>query len=102
VCSEPGRLWKRYLMTNTLFILGAFRHLLFGPGKNRCNVSGFFRRQTPDGWSKRWLRSKAELGPPGYKMSLRAKPTINSKPVLVANIPGFAPNGRNCGHHPQE
>lgn len=28
--SEPGRLWKRYLMTNTLFILGAARQLLWG------------------------------------------------------------------------
>ncbi|WP_296750628.1 WecB/TagA/CpsF family glycosyltransferase [Thiobacillus sp.] len=26
--SEPGRLWKRYLVTNTLFILGAARQLL--------------------------------------------------------------------------
>lgn len=28
--SEPGRLWKRYLVTNTLFILGAARQLLWG------------------------------------------------------------------------
>lgn len=35
VCSEPRRLWKRYLVTNTLFILGAFRQLWFGRGKNR-------------------------------------------------------------------
>jgi N-acetylglucosaminyldiphosphoundecaprenol N-acetyl-beta-D-mannosaminyltransferase len=28
--SEPGRLWKRYLVTNTLFILGAARQLLLG------------------------------------------------------------------------
>ena len=28
--SEPGRLWKRYLVTNTLFILGAVRQLWFG------------------------------------------------------------------------
>jgi N-acetylglucosaminyldiphosphoundecaprenol N-acetyl-beta-D-mannosaminyltransferase len=27
--SEPGRLWKRYLVTNTLFIVGAARQLLF-------------------------------------------------------------------------
>ena len=27
--SEPGRLWKRYLVTNTLFILGAAKQLLF-------------------------------------------------------------------------
>ena len=26
--SEPGRLWKRYLVTNTLFIMGAARQLL--------------------------------------------------------------------------
>lgn len=29
LCSEPGRLWKRYLVTNTLFVLGAARQLLF-------------------------------------------------------------------------
>lgn len=28
--SEPGRLWKRYLITNTLFILGAARQLIGG------------------------------------------------------------------------
>ncbi|MDP2787712.1 MAG: WecB/TagA/CpsF family glycosyltransferase [Pseudomonadota bacterium] len=28
--SEPRRLWRRYLVTNTLFILGAARQLLFG------------------------------------------------------------------------
>jgi N-acetylglucosaminyldiphosphoundecaprenol N-acetyl-beta-D-mannosaminyltransferase len=28
--SEPGRLWKRYLVTNTLFIAGAARQLLSG------------------------------------------------------------------------
>ncbi len=30
LASEPGRLWRRYLVTNTLFILGAARQLLFG------------------------------------------------------------------------
>ncbi len=30
--SEPGRLWKRYLVTNTLFILGACRQLMLGHG----------------------------------------------------------------------
>ncbi len=35
VCVEPGRLWKRYLVTYTLFILGAFCHLQCGPGKSR-------------------------------------------------------------------
>ncbi|MHB1144118.1 MAG: WecB/TagA/CpsF family glycosyltransferase [Thiobacillus sp.] len=30
LASEPGRLWKRYLVTNTLFILGAARQLLLG------------------------------------------------------------------------
>jgi N-acetylglucosaminyldiphosphoundecaprenol N-acetyl-beta-D-mannosaminyltransferase len=30
--SEPGRLWKRYLVTNTLFIVGAARQLLSGRG----------------------------------------------------------------------
>lgn len=30
LASEPGRLWKRYLVTNTLFILGAARQLLAG------------------------------------------------------------------------
>lgn len=28
LCSEPGRLWKRYLVTNTLFIIYAARQLL--------------------------------------------------------------------------
>ena len=28
--SEPGRLWQRYLVTNTLFVLGAVRQLVFG------------------------------------------------------------------------
>lgn len=28
LCSEPRRLWKRYFVTNTLFLLGAFRQLL--------------------------------------------------------------------------
>ena len=30
LASEPGRLWKRYTVTNTLFILGATWQLLFG------------------------------------------------------------------------
>ena len=30
LASEPGRLWKRYLVTNTLFILGAARQLFSG------------------------------------------------------------------------
>lgn len=30
LASEPGRLWKRYLVTNTLFVMGAVRQLLFG------------------------------------------------------------------------
>jgi N-acetylglucosaminyldiphosphoundecaprenol N-acetyl-beta-D-mannosaminyltransferase len=34
LASEPGRLWRRYLVTNTLFVLGAARQLLFG-GKGR-------------------------------------------------------------------
>lgn len=28
LCSEPRRLWKRYLVTNTLFVIGAARQLL--------------------------------------------------------------------------
>lgn len=28
LCSEPGRLWKRYLITNTLFVFGAIKQLL--------------------------------------------------------------------------
>lgn len=30
LCSEPRRLWKRYLVTNTVFIVHAARQLLFG------------------------------------------------------------------------
>ena len=29
ICSEPGRLWKRYLVTNTKVILYLFRDALF-------------------------------------------------------------------------
>ena len=29
LASEPGRLWKRYLVTNTLFVIGAARQMLF-------------------------------------------------------------------------
>ena len=29
LASEPGRLWRRYLVTNTLFVIGAARQLLF-------------------------------------------------------------------------
>lgn len=28
LCSEPRRLWRRYMVTNTLFIVGAVRQLL--------------------------------------------------------------------------
>jgi N-acetylglucosaminyldiphosphoundecaprenol N-acetyl-beta-D-mannosaminyltransferase len=34
LCSEPGRLWKRYLVTNTLFIVGATRQLVFGNARS--------------------------------------------------------------------
>lgn len=30
LASEPRRLWKRYLVTNSLFIVGAIRQLVFG------------------------------------------------------------------------
>jgi N-acetylglucosaminyldiphosphoundecaprenol N-acetyl-beta-D-mannosaminyltransferase len=30
LASEPRRLWRRYLVTNTLFVLGAVRQLVFG------------------------------------------------------------------------
>ena len=29
LCSEPGRLWKRYLVTNTVFVFGAVWQLMF-------------------------------------------------------------------------
>jgi N-acetylglucosaminyldiphosphoundecaprenol N-acetyl-beta-D-mannosaminyltransferase len=35
LCSEPRRLWRRYLVTNTLFIMGAACQLLFGRRKQR-------------------------------------------------------------------
>ena len=35
LASEPRRLWKRYLVTNTLFILGAARQLLLGAKTKR-------------------------------------------------------------------
>jgi N-acetylglucosaminyldiphosphoundecaprenol N-acetyl-beta-D-mannosaminyltransferase len=28
LCSEPSRLWKRYLVTNTLFVIGAVKQLM--------------------------------------------------------------------------
>ena len=31
--SEPRRLWKRYLVTNTLFVVGAIRQLAFGQAR---------------------------------------------------------------------
>jgi len=31
--SEPGRLWKRYLVTNTLFVIGAIKQLAFGAAR---------------------------------------------------------------------
>jgi len=30
LCSEPRRLWRRYLVTNTLFVIGALKQLVFG------------------------------------------------------------------------
>lgn len=33
LCSEPRRLWKRYLVTNTIFVTAAARQLLLGDGK---------------------------------------------------------------------
>lgn len=33
LCSEPGRLWKRYLVTNTLFVFGAIKQFIFHPNK---------------------------------------------------------------------
>lgn len=33
LCSEPGRLWRRYLFTNSAFLLGAACQLLSGRGK---------------------------------------------------------------------
>lgn len=38
LCSEPSRLWKRYLITNTLFVAGAVRQLL-----SRGRASGKMR-----------------------------------------------------------
>lgn len=34
--SEPRRLWKRYLVTNTLFVIGATRQLVFGNARTRA------------------------------------------------------------------
>jgi N-acetylglucosaminyldiphosphoundecaprenol N-acetyl-beta-D-mannosaminyltransferase len=33
LASEPGRLWKRYLVTNTAFLIGAGRQLLRGAAR---------------------------------------------------------------------
>lgn len=37
--SEPGRLWKRYLVTNTLFILGAARQLSSRRGRRSASTT---------------------------------------------------------------
>lgn len=34
LASEPRRLWRRYLVTNTLFVWGALRQLWAGPGRS--------------------------------------------------------------------
>jgi N-acetylglucosaminyldiphosphoundecaprenol N-acetyl-beta-D-mannosaminyltransferase len=34
LCSEPGRLWRRYLVTNTAFVLGAARQIIWERRKN--------------------------------------------------------------------
>ncbi len=39
LCSDPWRLWKRYLVTNMLFTLCASRQLLLGKGRN-CRIQG--------------------------------------------------------------
>lgn len=33
LCSEPRRLWRRYLVTNTLFMIGAVKQLVFGSAR---------------------------------------------------------------------
>lgn len=33
LCSEPRRLWRRYLVTNTLFVIGAVKQLVFGSAR---------------------------------------------------------------------
>jgi N-acetylglucosaminyldiphosphoundecaprenol N-acetyl-beta-D-mannosaminyltransferase len=35
LAAEPRRLWKRYLITNTLFIIGSARQLIFRPSATR-------------------------------------------------------------------
>lgn len=36
--TEPGRLWKRYLVTNTLFVIGAIRQLTLGSKNPQCHT----------------------------------------------------------------
>ena len=37
LCSEPRRLWQRYLVTNSIFIAGALNQLFFSPRKTLSN-----------------------------------------------------------------
>jgi hypothetical protein len=36
--SEPRRLWKRYLVTNSLFVWGAVRQLVFSGMSGNCAI----------------------------------------------------------------
>jgi len=40
LCSEPKRLWRRYLVTNALFVLGAIQQLLSARGRGGEKASG--------------------------------------------------------------
>ncbi|MEQ6341621.1 MAG: WecB/TagA/CpsF family glycosyltransferase [Gammaproteobacteria bacterium] len=33
LCSEPRRLWRRYMVTNTLFVIGSAKQLIFGSAR---------------------------------------------------------------------
>ena len=35
LCSEPKRLWKRYLVTNSIFVMLAVREMLLSPRRSR-------------------------------------------------------------------
>jgi exopolysaccharide biosynthesis WecB/TagA/CpsF family protein len=56
LAQEPGRLWKRYLIGNPIFVMRAFREALFGPKRLESPISPkklFLVRAKRGLWQKR-------------------------------------------------
>jgi len=45
--SEPGRLWQRYLVTNTIFVFGAFYQLAFQRARSKARAAAVCRTFEP-------------------------------------------------------